>query len=66
MAAVNNEIDILQDISPESWDILKEKNPNAKCWTEEFPYAIPDDPVSAASPLTVPMNTTITGMCAGH
>ena len=36
--------DILQDISPESWDILKEKNPNAKCWTEEFPYAIPDDP----------------------
>lgn len=44
MAAVNNEIDILQDISPESWDILKEKNPNAKCWTEEFPYAIPDDP----------------------
>lgn len=44
MAAVNNELDVLMDISPESWDILREKNPNAKCWTKEFPYAIPDDP----------------------
>lgn len=44
MAAVNNELDVLMDVSPESWDILMSKNPNAKCWTDTFPYAIPDDP----------------------
>lgn len=44
MAAVNNELDVMMDISPESWDILREKNPNAICWTTSYPYATPDDP----------------------
>ena len=44
MAAASNELDVMMDISPESWDILSAKNENAKCWTETFPYAIPDDP----------------------
>ncbi|WP_148409938.1 ABC transporter substrate-binding protein [Murimonas intestini] len=43
MAAVNNEIDILQDISPESWEILRKKNENFKAWYDEFPYADMDD-----------------------
>ena len=44
MAAINNEIDILQDITPESWDILKSKNDNAKAWYANFPYADMNDP----------------------
>lgn len=44
MAMANNEIDILNDISPESWDILRSRNENAHCWTDSFPYATPDDP----------------------
>ncbi len=44
IAAINNEIDILQDISPESWDILREQNANAHTWTDSFPYANMDDP----------------------
>ena len=44
MAAINNELDILQDITPESWDILRAKNSDAKAWYENFPYADMDDP----------------------
>ena len=44
MAAINNEIDILQDITPESWDILKAKNTDSKAWYDNFPYADMDDP----------------------
>lgn len=44
MAAVSNEIDILQDITPESWDILKKKNPESMAWYSEFPYADMNDP----------------------
>lgn len=44
MAAINNELDVLQDITPESWNILKEKNPESMAWYSEFPYADTNDP----------------------
>jgi len=44
MAAANNEIDILMDITPESWDILREQNPESRAWHAEFPYANMSDP----------------------
>lgn len=44
MAAINNEIDILQDISPESWKNLKDKNPESLAWYADFPYANMNDP----------------------
>lgn len=44
MAAIQHEMDILQDITPESWDILRNKNEYARAWYENFPYATMDDP----------------------
>lgn len=44
MAAISNEIDVLQDITPESWEILKEKNPESMAWYSGFPYADTNDP----------------------
>lgn len=44
MAAIQHDLDILQDITPESWDILKSKNEYARAWYESFPYATMDDP----------------------
>lgn len=44
MAAISNEIDILQDITPESWAILQEKNPESMAWYKDFPYADMNDP----------------------
>lgn len=44
MAAINNEIDILQDITPESWAILQSRNPEAMAWYDSFPYADMNDP----------------------
>ncbi len=46
MAAIQNEIDVLCDITPESWDILKRRNPTAKAWYEGFPFATFDDPAA--------------------
>lgn len=44
MAAIQHDMDILQDITPESWDILRQKNEYARAWYKEFPYAAMDDP----------------------
>jgi peptide/nickel transport system substrate-binding protein len=44
LAMAQNEIDILTDITPEAWDILRERNPKAKTWFEAFPWANLDDP----------------------
>ncbi|MEG1427623.1 MAG: ABC transporter substrate-binding protein, partial [Oscillospiraceae bacterium] len=44
MAAISNEIDVLQDITPESWQILKEKNKESAAWYSGFPYADTNDP----------------------
>ena len=44
MAMLNNEVDILCDISPESWEVLLEGNPNVACWLPDYPYGCFDDP----------------------
>ncbi|MBD2869037.1 ABC transporter substrate-binding protein [Paenibacillus arenilitoris] len=41
---IQHDMDILQDITPESWDVLKQKNEYARAWYQEFPYATMDDP----------------------
>ena len=37
IAAIQNQLDILTDISPEAWDILREANPNARRLAPELP-----------------------------
>lgn len=44
MAAIQHDIDVLQDITPESWDILRQKDEYAEAWYKNFPYATMDDP----------------------
>lgn len=44
MAMLNNEVDILCDISPESWEVLLEGNENVACWLPDYPYGCFDDP----------------------
>ena len=44
MAMLNNEVDVLCDISPEAWEVLQAGNPNVACWLPEYPYGCFDDP----------------------
>ena len=44
IAGIQNQLDIFTDISPEAWDILREGNPNARAWHQNFPWANFDDP----------------------
>lgn len=44
MAMLNNEVDILCDISPEAWEVLQASNENVACWLDEYPYGCFDDP----------------------
>ena len=44
LAAIQNDLDVMMDITPESWDILKDKNKSAQAWLKDFPYAAFDDP----------------------
>jgi peptide/nickel transport system substrate-binding protein len=44
IAGVQHNLDVFTDITPESWDILRELNPYARAWLENFPYANLDDP----------------------
>lgn len=44
MAMLNNEVDILCDISPESWEVLLDGNDNVACWLPDYPYGCFDDP----------------------
>ncbi|MCY3865231.1 MAG: ABC transporter substrate-binding protein [Chloroflexi bacterium] len=44
IAGIQNQLDIFTDISPEAWDILRDANPNARAWHENFPWANFDDP----------------------
>lgn len=43
MAAIQNDMDILCDITSESWQVLSEKNPEAMAWYDSFPYANMED-----------------------
>jgi len=44
LAMINNDVDILQDITPESMQVLTNRAPQARAWHAGFPYADFDDP----------------------
>ena len=44
LAMVNNDVDILQDITPESMQVLINRSDTARAWIDGFPYADFDDP----------------------
>ncbi len=44
MAGINNEIDILCEISSESWEVMQAQQKDARMWLGEYPYASFDDP----------------------
>ena len=46
LAMAQNQMDILTDVSPESFDVLKKQNPKVHAWFEGFPFANLDDPCS--------------------
>jgi len=52
MAASQNDLDTLCDITFESWQVLKAKNPEAMNWTSDFPYGS----VDPAGPYTIVLN----------
>lgn len=46
MAMINNEIDLLCEVTLEEFETMKASNDKINCWYNEFPYANPDDPGS--------------------
>ncbi|MGB8453080.1 MAG: ABC transporter substrate-binding protein [Anaerocolumna sp.] len=46
MSLINNEVDILCEVSPEMLEAMVAQNPNIACWYKDFPYATSDDPCS--------------------
>ncbi len=44
MAMLNNDIDILCDITPESWEVLQAGNDKVQTWLDSYPYGCFDDP----------------------
>lgn len=44
IAIVQNDADILTDVSPESWDLIRQKNPKTRTWLPRFPWADMSDP----------------------
>jgi peptide/nickel transport system substrate-binding protein len=44
LAGVQNQLDVFTDITPEGWEVLRSRNPNARAWHADFPYAWMDDP----------------------
>jgi len=44
IAGTQHNLDIFTDITPESWDILRQQDPYAKAWYNAFPWAYLDDP----------------------
>lgn len=46
MAMINNEVDVLCEVTPEILDVMTAQNENIACWYNEFPYATSDDPCS--------------------
>jgi peptide/nickel transport system substrate-binding protein len=46
MAMINNEVDILCEVTPEMLDVMAAANDKIACWYDEFPYATSDDPCS--------------------
>ncbi len=46
MSLINNEVDILCEVTPEMLEVMIAQNPNIACWYKDFPYATSDDPCS--------------------
>lgn len=46
MSLINNEVDILCEVTPEMLEVMTAQNPNIACWYKNFPYATSDDPCS--------------------
>lgn len=44
LAGAQNQLDVFTDITPEGWEVLRSRNPNARTFLEDFPYAWMDDP----------------------
>ena len=44
MAMINNEVDLLCEVTLEEFQTMKESNDKINCWYNDFPYANPDDP----------------------
>lgn len=45
MTMLNNEVDIMVEVSPETWEVMR-TNPKAAMWYKDYPYALFDDPCS--------------------
>jgi len=46
MMMINNEVDLMVEVTPEELDVMVAQNPNIACWYSEYPYATSDDPCS--------------------
>ncbi len=46
MSLINNQVDILCEVTPEMLEVMTAQNPNIACWYKDFPYATSDDPCS--------------------
>jgi peptide/nickel transport system substrate-binding protein len=46
MAFINNEVDVLMEVTPEMLEVMTAQNPNIGAWFAEFPWATSDDPCS--------------------
>ena len=46
MAMINNEVDVMCEVTPEILDVMTSANDKIACWYDEFPYATSDDPCS--------------------
>ena len=46
MAMINNQVDLLCEVTPEILDYMTSQNDKIACWYSEFPYATSDDPCS--------------------
>ena len=46
MLAVQNEVDVMVEVTPEQLNFMRTQNPNIRAWYEEFPYGTSDDPAA--------------------
>lgn len=46
MAMINNEVDILCEVTPEILEVMTAQNDKIACWYDGYPYATSDDPCS--------------------
>jgi len=46
MAVINNEVDVLVEVTPEMLNVMMAQNPNVRGWYTGFPYGTSDDPAA--------------------